>query len=122
MNTPTGMQEPAVVRRQSYTSPRTSSSTIFVGNLPADVNWRMLTDIFGAHGNIASCQMTVNMPFSEPTGDSRFDELHLVDPRLTPRADQVTTNTFAYVEFTHQSSAMAAVSAQVSDYSIAMLD
>jgi len=83
----------------------------------------MLTDIFGAHGNIASCQMTVNMPFSsEPTSDSRFDELHLVDPRLTPCADQVTTNTFAYVEFTHQSSAIAAVSAQVSDYSIAMLE
>ena len=108
------MSEPVAVRRQSYTSPRSSTNTIFVGNLPADANWRVLSDIFGAHGNIVSCQITVNMPLNEHTGDSRFDDLYSVDSKLTPYADQAATNTFAYVEFSHQSSAMAAVSAQVS--------
>ena len=114
MNTPISVQDTPVVRRQSYTSPRTASSTIFIGNLPSEVNWRVLTDIFGAHGNIVSCQITVNMPLNDHTGDSRFDDLRLIDSRLTSLADQVSTNTFAYVEFSHQSSAMAAVSAQVS--------
>jgi len=117
MNTPSAAPEPVAVRRQSYTLPRSSTNTIFVGNLPSDVNWRVLSNIFGAHGNIVSCQITVNMPLNEHTDDSRFDELHLVDSMLIPYADQGFTNTFAYVEFGHQSSAIAAVSAQVSVYS-----
>jgi RNA recognition motif-containing protein len=91
-------ESPSANRQSAISaSPRAVSNTIWVGNLPPDVSYGMLTSIFASFGTVISTHMVVQ----HLNHKRRHDAVELV------------TDAYAYVEFDHSSSAVAAVKAVV---------
>lgn len=56
-------QDSPAHRRVSSMQTRQASKTIHIGNLPTDINYRTLYQIFHHYGDIISCQILIKQPY-----------------------------------------------------------